>query len=188
MTITTIPRRIHLIDRLVRSLIRQTRPPNGILISLSKIYKRFHYEMADSSRIMPHPILSITECEDDYGPGSKILCTVSRLRLLMATTPSDSHVFVVLADDDRYYQPTALELMERSITNDPTTAVSFYTYDLRDTPLRVGQGADLHAFDARNVIALGSSSTLNPHLGVRARIDDGLLFDRTAARCAFCAS
>ena len=83
----------------------------------------------------------------------------------MATTPSDSHVFVVLADDDRYYQPTALELMERSITNDPTTAVSFYTYDLRDTPLRVGQGADLHAFDARNVIALGSSSTPQSALG-----------------------
>jgi len=153
MTLTTIPRRVHLIDRVVRSLVQQTRPPDKILLSLPRLYHRFPNETVDASRIQPHPLLSVTECEADYGPGSKILCAVGQLATLLASQPLGRQAFAVICDDDRFYQPSALALLEAAILRDPSAAFSFYTYDLPQTPLRVGQGADILAFDARHVLA-----------------------------------
>lgn len=107
----------------------------------------------DASRIQPHPLLSVTECEADYGPGSKILCAVGQLATLLASQPLGRQAFAVICDDDRFYQPSALALLEAAILRDPSAAFSFYTYDLPQTPLRVGQGADILAFDARHVLA-----------------------------------
>ena len=70
MTLTTIPRRVHLIDRVVRSLVQQTRPPDKILLSLPRFYHRFPNETVDASRIQPHPLLSVTECERINRPTS----------------------------------------------------------------------------------------------------------------------
>ena len=153
MTLTTIPRRVHLIDRVVRSLVQQTRPPDKILLSLPRLYHRFPNETVDASRIQPHPLLSVTECKADYGPGSKILCAVGQLATLLASQPLGRQAFAVICDDDRFYQPSALALLEAAILRDPSAAFSFYTYDLPQTPLRVGQGADILAFDARHVLA-----------------------------------
>ena len=158
MTLTTIPRRVHLIDRVVRSLVQQTRPPDKILLSLPRFYHRFPNETVDASRIQPHPLLSVTECKADYGPGSKILCAVGQLATLLASQPLGRQAFAVICDDDRFYQPSALALLEAAILRDPSAAFSFYTYDLPQTPLRVGQGADILAFDARHVLARASTA------------------------------
>ena len=149
---------MHLIDRVVRSLVQQTRPPDKILLSLPQFYHRFPNETVDASRIQPHPLLSVTECKADYGPGSKILCAVGQLATLLASQPLGRQAFAVICDDDRFYQPSALALLEAAILRDPSAAFSFYTYDLPQTPLRVGQGADILAFDARHVLARASTA------------------------------
>ena len=103
-------------------------------------------------------LLSVTECKADYGPGSKILCAVGQLATLLASQPLGRQAFAVICDDDRFYQPSALALLEAAILRDPSAAFSFYTYDLPQTPLRVGQGADILAFDARHVLARASTA------------------------------
>ena len=152
MTLTTIPRRVHLIDRVVRSLVQQTRPPRTRSCSRCR-----NSIIGSQTRLWMHRA-SVTECKADYGPGSKILCAVGQLATLLASQPLGRQAFAVICDDDRFYQPSALALLEAAILRDPSAAFSFYTYDLPQTPLRVGQGADILAFDARHVLARASTA------------------------------
>ena len=140
-----------------RPIARSADSPTAdkILLSLPQFYHRFPNETVDASRI---PLLSVTECKADYGPGSKILCAVGQLATLLASPPLGRQAFAVICDDDRFYQPSALALLEAAILRDPSAAFSFYTYDLPQTPLRVGQGADILAFDARHVLARASTA------------------------------
>jgi hypothetical protein len=83
VSIASIPQRIHLVDKTVRSLAQQTWPPERILLVLPHTYRRWPSLSANVSRVHAHPLLETIRCERDDGPGTKVLCALPRVLELL---------------------------------------------------------------------------------------------------------
>lgn len=124
ISIASIPQRLHLVDRTVISFARQTRPPERVLLVLPYRYTRWPLLRPNLTLVHPHPLLEFHRCPTDDGPGTKSLCALPRLAALLGISSARHHsssvpppsslelAMLVLADDDREYKPSALELIE----------------------------------------------------------------------------
>ena len=167
VSITTVPARLPEVGLTVLSFASQRKAPRKVLVSAARRYERFPDGTANLSvvhaqlRECGHPdaefALSLLEthvCERDDGPGTKLLCVLHRLEELVEALPREAHdPMVILADDDRRYRPSALQLLETAVRLSPrrppaAMAYSFFTYKLPLTDVNIGQGADLYAMCA----------------------------------------
>jgi hypothetical protein len=85
-------------------------------------------------------MLEVVECEDDWGPGTKLLGCLDRL-----TEPS----CLVIADDDMCYRPFFLDGLWSSQIEDLGSSFSYWTFSCG--PFAVGQGADGFSFYSPNL-------------------------------------
>jgi hypothetical protein len=110
----------------------------------------------------------VRTCEADDGPGTKLLCALSRFLELCSSAPATSAL--VLADDDREYKPTALTLLASALHRAPLFAYSFMRYTLPDSGgLNVGQGADLFALP---FVTLRAPHTVRAYFEAALSVDD----------------
>ena len=124
--------------------------------------------MVNRTHIHAHPLLEVRTCEADDGPGTKLLCALSRFLELCSSAPATSAL--VLADDDREYKPTALTLLASALQRAPLFAYSFMRYTLPDSGgLNVGQGADLFALP---FATLRAPHTVRAYFEAALSVDD----------------
>lgn len=150
VSIASIPQRIHLVDKTVKSFVRQTLPPARILVVVPLSFRRWPGLTANITRIQHHALLEVHTCDQDDGPGTKLLCALPRAAELWRgeLAAKGTLAALVLADDDREYKPTALSLMAAAFRDSAGSerAFTFLRYELPGSGgLQIGQGADLFA-------------------------------------------
>lgn len=174
VAMTSIPPRMrtHLLHA-VSSIFKQTRPPDRVIVSAARRYRRFAGAPPALSDVLPaREGLDRVTCDDDAGPGSKLLCALPRLRELARADAGRGGQWVVLVDDDLKYRQWALATLEHAIREDvgrERHAYSFDTYTLS------ASGRSVSRFGAARGLLVGSG-----HAIFALRIDGGRL-DRVGA-------
>ena len=173
VSIATVPgeRASRMVQEAASALLTGSRVPERLVIVAPRVFVRFPGESVNLAAVRlgfnrEHwPRLETRYCARDYGPGSKLLCSLPVLRRLASAKPSAWAL--VLADDDKWYKPWALLGLEElaTATSLGRYAFSYQVFDLwmrekrgvgkalvgkgsdgASAPdLRLGQGADLIA-------------------------------------------
>ncbi|CAJ1396399.1 unnamed protein product [Effrenium voratum] len=128
VVMTTIPSRIHRMEPVIDSMLKQTWPAAEIILSVPHMYNRTGetYEIPTWMREKP---IRLVRCED-LGPGTHLL---NGLRL-----ERDPWTFLVVVDDDHIYGPELTEQLMRAAVGNPGSAVAAQGFlsvpELLDSP------------------------------------------------------
>ncbi len=142
--LTTLPSRIHHLRPTLDSLRNQTFPPDAILLCLPRRSIREDCAYDRPGWLQEYaPLLRIVDCEEDHGPGTKLLGCLDHL-------PEQG--CLVLVDDDLVYRPFLLDCLYRRQVADPRSSFSFWTYSFEG--IDVGQGADGFSFHVPNLAGI----------------------------------
>ena len=91
VSLTTIPQRVKNLNKSIESLLKQSQKPDKIFINIPFKYKRFSETINDDQiPKFDNNLIEITRCED-YGPGTKLLGSLNKLRRLY-----DRKIFLLL--------------------------------------------------------------------------------------------
>ena len=103
-SLTTVPERIENLGPTIRSLLKQTRPPDEIVLAVPEfsIRERRPYEVPEY--LSRWPRLRVLHCRRDWGPATKFIPVI---REELAAGRGNTLILVV--DDDRVYPRDALE-------------------------------------------------------------------------------
>ena len=103
-SLSTVPERIGNLGPTIRSLLRQTRPPDEIVLAIPEFSIREQRPYEVPKYISRLPRVRILHCRRDWGPATKFIPIV---REELAAGRGDTLIMVV--DDDRVYPRDALE-------------------------------------------------------------------------------
>lgn len=100
---TTSPTRIKKCGTMIRSILYQTVRPDLILLNIPEVFERTgeYYEIPDEV----NELVTVNICEHDYGPGTKIVPTITYLR----ENEWDEDTMIIYGDDDIRYLPKMIE-------------------------------------------------------------------------------
>ena len=144
VALTTLPSRIHHLRPTLESLRAQSRVPDKVMLCLPRWSLREARQYERPEWLSSYaPMHEVVECEEDWGPGTKLLGCLDRL-----TRPT----CLVLVDDDMSYKPFFLENLWKSQIEDRRSSFSYWTYPAG--PFVVGQGADGFSFFSPNLDGL----------------------------------
>src|SRR4029453_18788421 len=102
-SLSTLPGRIDNLSPTIRSFLRQTRPPDEIILSVPKFSIREQRPYVVPEYLLRLPRLRILHCRRDWGPATKFIPVV---REELAAGRGDTLIMVV--DDDRVYPRDAV--------------------------------------------------------------------------------
>src|SRR6266480_8067734 len=103
-SLSTVPDRINNLRPTIRSLLKQTRPPDEIVLAIPEFSVRERRPYVVPKHISRLPRVRILRCREDWGPATKFIPIV---REELAAGRGDTLIMVV--DDDRVYPRDALE-------------------------------------------------------------------------------
>ena len=104
VSLSTVPERIGNLGPTVRSLLRQTRPPDEIVLAIPEFSIREQRPYAVPKHVSRWPRMRVLHCQKDWGPATKFIPIV---REELAAGRGNTLIMVV--DDDRIYPRDALE-------------------------------------------------------------------------------
>jgi len=133
ISLSSVPSRFQSVKEVVNSLNRQTIRPDNIFLNIPFSYERFPKIKdvnIDTFKDIKDDNFQIIRCKD-YGPGTKLLGSVSLLK---------NFDYVILVDDDHTYHPRMCEILNKYFRFNKEQAYSFFTVKIYD--LIMGQGAD----------------------------------------------
>src|SRR6266404_8975788 len=103
-SLSTVPERIGNLGPTIRSLLRQTRPPDEIVLAIPEFSIREQRPYVVPEQVSRWPRMRVLHCRRDWGPATKF---IPILREELAAGRGNTLVMVV--DDDRIYPRDALE-------------------------------------------------------------------------------
>src|SRR6266481_8829591 len=103
-SLSTVPDRINNLRPTIRSLLRQTRPPDEIVLAIPEFSVREQRPYLVPEYISRLPRVRILHCGKDWGPATKFIPVVREER-----TAARGKTLIMVVDDDRIYPRTALE-------------------------------------------------------------------------------
>src|SRR5438309_5676549 len=103
-SLTTVPARIDNLGPTVRSLLRQTRPPDEIVLAIPEFSVREQRPYVVPKYLSRLPRVRVLHCAQDWGPATKF---IGAIQDELAAGRENSLIMVV--DDDRLYPRDALE-------------------------------------------------------------------------------
>lgn len=103
-SLTTVPDRINNLRPTIRSLLKQTRPPDEIVLIIPEFSIREERRYVVPEYLLRLPRVRILHCAKDWGPATKFIPVVQEeLAAGRGTT------LIMVVDDDRIYPRDALE-------------------------------------------------------------------------------
>ncbi|MFM8747544.1 MAG: glycosyltransferase family A protein [Aestuariivirga sp.] len=131
VSLTSIPSRLGLIERTLKSLLRQTIAPAGIVLNLPRFSRRENASYVPPAFLDGLTAVTIRWCED-LGPATKLLPS-----LLHEAREQQ----IIVVDDDRIYPSTLVEDLTRASAREPGIAPCMSGWvvpiDLTDRPTTV---------------------------------------------------
>src|SRR5213595_1549017 len=103
-SLTTVPERIGNLGPTIRSLLRQTRPPDEIVLAIPEFSVRERRPYVVPKYISQLPRVRVLRCREDWGPATKF---IGAIQDELAAGRENS--LIVVVDDDRIYPRDALE-------------------------------------------------------------------------------
>jgi len=103
-SLTTVPERIGNLGPTIRSLLRQTRPPDEIVLAVPEYSIREERLYAVPKYISRWPRLRVLRCSKDWGPATKFIPAIQE-----ELAAGRGNTLILVVDDDRVYPRDALE-------------------------------------------------------------------------------
>ena len=144
-SLSTVPSRINNLSATIRSLLKQTRPPDEIILVIPEFSIREERPYVVPEYVLRLPRLRILRSEKDWGPATKFIPVV---REELAAGRGDTVVMVV--DDDRVYPRDAL------------ATYLHYTAELNEAALCFRGAAMPRTFDWRDAIMTKGNDLREP--------------------------
>src|SRR5437667_12175032 len=119
-SLSTVPGRIGNLEPTIRSLLRQTRPPDEIVLAVPEYSIREQRSYVVPKYFSRWPSLRVLHCRKDWGPATKFIPIV---REELAAGRQNTLIMVV--DDDRVYPRNALETYLHYSEQLPDAALCF---------------------------------------------------------------
>src|SRR6266699_5987517 len=119
-SLSTVPDRIGNLGPTIRSLLRQTRPPDEIVLAIPEFSVRERRPYVVPKYISHLARVRVLRCREDWGPATKFIPIV---REELAAGRGDT--LIVVVDDDRVYPRDALETYLHYSEQLPEAALCF---------------------------------------------------------------
>jgi Glycosyl transferase family 2 len=161
VSLSTVPGRINNLRATIRSLLKQTRPPDEIILAVPEFSIREKRPYVVPEYLLRLPRLRILSSRRDWGPATKFIPVI---REELAAGRLDTLIIVV--DDDRVYPRNALETYLHYNQQLPRAALCFRgaamprTLDWRDA--RMIKASELRQPEAVAVITGCGSYLIQP--------------------------
>jgi len=161
VSLSTVPGRINNLRATIRSLLKQTRPPDEIILAVPEFSIREKRPYVVPEYLLRLPRLRILSSRRDWGPATKFIPVI---REELAAGRLDTLIIVV--DDDRVYPRDALETYLHYNQQLPRAALCFRgaamprTLDWRDA--RMIKASELRQPEAVAVITGCGSYLIQP--------------------------
>jgi hypothetical protein len=120
ISLSTIPPRMHKIESTLESLLNQSAEIDEIRVNIPKRYRRFEFAPSDIPTLPKGVRAALVE--EDYGPATKVLPTVSEL--------ADTQVKILFCDDDHIYPRDWAATLIQASHEKPGCCIALRGHDL----------------------------------------------------------
>jgi Glycosyl transferase family 2 len=103
-SLTTVPDRINNLRPTIRSLLKQTRPPDEIVLAIPEFSIREQRPYVVPKYISRLPRVRVLHCPEDWGPATKFIGAIQD-----ELAAGRENTLIMVVDDDRLYPRDALE-------------------------------------------------------------------------------
>ena len=103
-SLTTVPDRINNLGPTIQSLLKQTRPPDEIVLIIPEFSIRQQRPYVVPENLLRLPRVRILHCGKDWGPATKFIPAIQEERAAGRTSS-----LIMIIDDDRIYPRNAVE-------------------------------------------------------------------------------
>ena len=103
-SLSTVPDRINNLRPTISSLLKQTRPPDEIVLAIPEFSVREGRPYVVPKYIARLPRVRVLHCAEDWGPATKFIGAIQDER-----AAGRENTLIMVADDDRLYPRDALE-------------------------------------------------------------------------------
>ena len=120
VSLSTVPDRINNLTPTIRSLLKQTRPPDEIVLAVPEfsVRERRHYVVPKYISRLPR--VRILRTRDDWGPATKFIAAIQD-----ELAAGRQNTLIMVVDDDRVYPLDALETYLHYSEQLPEAALCF---------------------------------------------------------------
>ena len=174
VSLSTVPDRIDNLRPTIRSLLKQTRPPDEIVLAIPEFSVREGQCYIVPEYISRLPRVRVLHCEKDWGPATKFIPAIQD-----ELAAGRGNTLIMVVDDDRLYPRDALETYLYYSKQLPNAALCFRgaampsTFDWDDAKM-------IYAKDLREPRPVAVITGCGSYL-IQPRFFDGSLWDYSGA-------
>jgi hypothetical protein len=119
-SLSTVPDRIGNLGPTIRSLLKQTRPPDEIVLAIPEFSVREQRSYIVPKYVSSLPRVRVLHCGEDWGPATKFIAAIQD-----ELAAGRENTLIMVVDDDRIYPRDALETYLHFHTQLPEAALCF---------------------------------------------------------------
>src|SRR5213595_371235 len=173
-SLSTVPDRINNLMPTIQSLLKQTRPPDEIVLAIPEFSVRERRPYVVPKYIYRLPRVRILRCREDWGPATKFIAAIQD-----ELAAGRQNTLIVVVDDDRIYPRDALETYLYYSEQLPNAALCFRGAAMPST-LDWDNAKMIYAKDLREPRSVAVITGCGSYL-VRPRFFDRSLWDYSEA-------
>jgi glycosyltransferase involved in cell wall biosynthesis len=173
-SLSTVPDRINNLRPTIRSLLKQTRPPDEIVLAIPEFSVREQRTYVVPKYISRLPRVRVLRCREDWGPATKFIAAIQD-----ELAAGRKNTLIMVVDDDRLYPRDALETYLYYSEQLPNAALCFRGAAMPST-LDWDDAKMIYAKDLREPSPVAVITGCGSYL-IQARFFDESLWDYSAA-------
>jgi Glycosyl transferase family 2 len=173
-SLSTVPDRINNLRPTIRSLLKQTRPPDEIVLAIPEFSVRERRPYVVPNYISRLPRVRVLHCPEDWGPATKFIGAIQD-----ELAAGRDNTLIMVVDDDRLYPRDALETYLKYSEQLPEAALCFRGAAMPST-LDWDDAKMIYAKDLREPRPVAVITGCGSYL-IQPRFFDGSLWDYSRA-------
>jgi glycosyltransferase involved in cell wall biosynthesis len=173
-SLSTVPDRINNLRPTIRSLLKQTRPPDEIVLAIPEFSVREQRTYVVPKYISRLPRVRVLRCREDWGPATKFIAAIQD-----ELAAGRKNTLIMVVDDDRLYPRDALETYLYYSEQLPNAALCFRGAAMPST-LDWDDAKMIYAKDLREPSPVAVITGCGSYF-IQARFFDESLWDYSAA-------
>lgn len=173
-SLSTVPDRINNLRPTIQSLLKQTRPPDEIVLAIPQFSVRERRPYVLPKYISRLPRVRVLRCREDWGPATKFIAAIQD-----ELAAGRENTLIMVVDDDRLYPRDALETYLYYSEQLPNAALCFRGAAMPST-LDWDDAKMIYAKDLREPRPVAVITGCGSYL-VRPRFFDQSLWDYSGA-------